>query len=394
VPSLIDRRAIGIPDTRIVSMSPDGRWLVAARPAMGFQGDDGELCVYDLETLEQRSCADLSGLDAAIRLDDVAWSPDGEHLALTEMAFVRYVDGDLWLMDAATGELTNLEDDGFRGRLPFASGGRPEGLVTVPANPAFSPDGTRIAYSRSLFRDGVPTGNEIATIPIAGGQPEQVTVVSADELGAAYFGLRWAPDASRLYVSVHHADRSDLTNGIWVVPLDGSRSRLLVGRFQPDSAGPAVLQVSSDGATLLVYDPMRFGDFSTTAGIYALVDAVHGTPSPIEPLDPSHPRGAYVGWAAISPDGRYLLTLDRTTDPDGQVWVREIGGDVEWPLVPEGIEWAGPIDRGIAPTWAPNGTVLLTGGGHFSEATLLTVAGGTDAGTTGPVPSPGASLAP
>src|SRR5262249_37810201 len=78
-------RAIELPDTRIISLSPDGRWLVAAKPATGYQR--GQLCVYDVETLAQRACGDLSGLDSGLRVEDVVWSPDSSRLAFAEEAF-------------------------------------------------------------------------------------------------------------------------------------------------------------------------------------------------------------------------------------------------------------------------------------------------------------------
>jgi dipeptidyl aminopeptidase/acylaminoacyl peptidase len=113
---LVEQREIEIPDSRIISMSPDGRWIAAVRP--GPRDRDGELCVFAVETLEERACASLSGLHAGIRLEDVTWSPDGEHLAFTERALISYIDGDLWLMDAANGELTNLDDESTAYRTP------------------------------------------------------------------------------------------------------------------------------------------------------------------------------------------------------------------------------------------------------------------------------------
>jgi hypothetical protein len=60
-------------------------------------------------------CSDLD--DRGISLEDrtVVWSPDSTTIAFSENAFVTFVDGDLWTMDATTGELVNLTDDGFDG---------------------------------------------------------------------------------------------------------------------------------------------------------------------------------------------------------------------------------------------------------------------------------------
>ena len=116
---LVGTRSIRVPDVRIVSMSPEGSSIVGVRPRRRLSGD-GELCVFDTETLAERACADLAPLGAGLRLADVTWSPDGSMLAFAEEALAVFTDGDLWLMDAATGQLTNLADDGFDGRLPAA----------------------------------------------------------------------------------------------------------------------------------------------------------------------------------------------------------------------------------------------------------------------------------
>jgi hypothetical protein len=89
------------------------------------------------------------------------------------------------------------------------------------------------------------------------------------------------------------------------------------------------------------------------------------------------PLGSYVGWAGFSPDSRWLLVLDRrSTDPQFQVRIRSVDGTVEELLVAEGIEMAGPVDRGIPLTWSTNGTAFLTGAGRLDTGYLLTIEGG------------------
>lgn len=364
------QRTIELPDSRIISMSPDGAWLAIARPALGYQR--GQLCVVAVATLADRACADLSGLGAGIRLEDVTWSPDGSHLAFGENALVTLKDGDLWLMDAATGGLTNLDDDGFDGSIPLT--GVPAGTtITVPTSPAFSPDGATIAFSRTTFgADGI--SNTIASVPAAGGPVTDLRTV-ADQPGIAYFGIGWAPDGKQLYYSIQHQEKRDLGNGVWVMDADGSDARLLVGRYQ-DSYGPTVLQVSPDGSALLLQDPDAMGRFDGQLPVYAVADAASGRPVPLLPPGEHDLPVPLVGWAGFSPDGSALMLLLRGSDPDLQAWIREdpLGASpVDEPLLPDGLAAAGPIDRGIAPTWATNGTLLLTGAGAFETATLLTI---------------------
>ena len=365
-----DRRTIELPGSRIISMSPDGASLAVARPAGGYQR--GQLCVVDVVTLRDRSCADLSGLGSGLRLEDVTWSPDGQHLAFAETAFVTLRDGDLWLMDAATGALTNLDDDGFADRIPLTD--IPAGTsITVPVSPSFSPDGRTLAFSRSTF-DAAGRRNTISTVPVAGGPVTDLRTI-AELPGIAYLGIAWTPDGDRIVYSIQAQKRDDLGNGVWVMDADGSDARLLVGRYQ-DTHGPAVLAMSPDGASLLLWDPEAMGRFDAGPPVYAIADMAHGTPVPLEPLGDRATPGASVAWAGYSPDGSALMVLYRGTTPDLQAWARldPLTDDpTEEPLVAGGLEMAGPVDRGIAPTWSGNGTLLLTGAGRFDTATLLTI---------------------
>jgi len=372
VPRLVDQRTIVPEDARIISMSPDGRSIAAVRPAIGYQR--GALCVVDLETLLDRACADLSVLPAGLRLQDVTWSPDSSRLAFAEQGFLTFVDGDLWVMDAATGALTNVDDDGWEGDIPFFDGGWPEDPISLPVTPAFSPDGSTLAFSRSMFSGDGARWNVIATVPTTGGPITDLVTVDAEEAGISYLGLAWAPDGGRLYYSVHRPQRDSLGNGVWVVDADGTGARLLVGRYQ-GTHGPAVLAVAGDGATLLLEDPEAAGSYAGQLPAFATADAASGVPEPLLPVDPGAPKGTYVSWAGFSPDGRWVLTLDRLGPPT-RVRVRAVGASTDVELVPGGIEHAGPVDRGLPMTWSENGTALLTGSGRFDTATLLTIEGG------------------
>src|SRR5262245_39100027 len=80
--TVAEQRGIEIPDTRIISLSPDGTAIVAGKPSTGVD----HLCTYDVATLTERACADLSVLDSGLRIEDVVWSPDGSKVAFSEEA--------------------------------------------------------------------------------------------------------------------------------------------------------------------------------------------------------------------------------------------------------------------------------------------------------------------
>ncbi|MGI8477113.1 MAG: hypothetical protein ACR2OO_12170 [Thermomicrobiales bacterium] len=86
---------------QIVSLSPDGRSVAT----MGRRPD--RLCVRDAGTGALRVRGDLKARRIKIRLNDIVWSPDSTRIAFAENSFQLLLDGDLWVIDAATGVLTN-----------------------------------------------------------------------------------------------------------------------------------------------------------------------------------------------------------------------------------------------------------------------------------------------
>lgn len=371
VPALTSMRVVTVDDARLISMSPDGTMLAAVRPMVGYHR--GQLCTIDLTTLVDRACAPLEGLGSGIRLEDVTWSPDSARLAFTANAFQTFVDGDLWVMDAATGEVTTLDDDGFEGSIPF---GEPEGspiAVSLPANPVFSPDGATIAFSRTVW-GGDTRENWISTVPADGGEVTDLRRI-VDAPGFVYLGMDWASD-DRLWFSFQSTDAGDVRNGVWSMPADGGTPRLVVGDYQ-DTMGPAILDASPDGASLLLQDPMAMGAFGSELPVYAVAAADGSDLAPLLPPADA-PLGSYVGWAGFSPDSQWLLVLDRrSASPEFQVRIRSVDGTTDQLLVEDGIEMAGPVDRGIPMTWSANGTAFLTGAGALDTGYLLTIDGGT-----------------
>ena len=145
------------------------------------------------------------------------WSPDSTRLAFSEQTFVTFKDGDLWVMDAQTGALTNLTDDQYDGSVLFLAEGDDDVAFSVQLSPAWTPDGQNLTFSSSQFQGNEMLGNTIAQLPADGsGELETLTQVSATEPGAAYFGTGWSPDGASFYYSVAYPDRNNPDNGIWV----------------------------------------------------------------------------------------------------------------------------------------------------------------------------------
>jgi Tol biopolymer transport system component len=122
---------------------------------------------------------------------DPAWSPDG-----TRVAFVR--DFEIWVMNADGSEPRQL------------TAGPPEDFLD--SKPVWAPDGARISFSR-LNRTAKPVVSEIWVVDEAGGTPTSL-MNAVTELGSH----SWSPDGSQIaFVSSR-----DGNNEIYKMSSDGS----------------------------------------------------------------------------------------------------------------------------------------------------------------------------
>jgi dipeptidyl aminopeptidase/acylaminoacyl peptidase len=361
--TLIEQRTLDIGDSQLIALSPDGGSIAVSRPA-GPQPT--RLCIHDVATLTERACADVSDLGAGLWVDSVVWSPDGKWLAFAELWPQFFVDGDLWLMDASTGGLTNLLDDGYDGDLGATSAGDhlPAGAITLPSYPTFTPDSAAVTFSRSLLEAGEFGGSDVATVPIGGGEAVRLGDLERETPGFDYLGKQWAADGSRLYVSLVAYRESGLgpDSGLWVLEVDDGNSQQLAGL---DDWPPRIVRVSPHGEHLLVLDPTSLG---LVAPSYALVDGVSGAAEPVETLRPGARQSTPITGVMLSPDGSLLLTVSGRGGK--QVAVRDVAGSTETVLVTEPPE-AAPSDlAGEVLTWAQNDTVLVNGSRH-GRGTLI-----------------------
>jgi Tol biopolymer transport system component len=214
--------------------SPDGAHIAFTRHEVGgefTQSTQDDIYVMDADGSDLRQITpDREGQSSW----KPAWSPDGRHIAFLRSGAVasssatRY--GDLYVMNVDGQEERRLT----RGRLV--------------SGPAWSPDGKTIAAAIGVRGDGVPTvaNSDIYVLGAAGGRPRQLTH-TPDTFESA---PAWSPDGSRLAFARWRLQTAfDGKGAIYVMNADGSHERLLVSP-QHFANGPYNLSWSPDGRSL------------------------------------------------------------------------------------------------------------------------------------------------
>jgi TolB protein len=236
----------GAPRPAIEPSPTSGPLPVSARDGIAFvrgsaiytvqpDGTDEELVLE----CQSASCAGIS---------DPAWSPDGRMIAFEREDADR--TSDIWIVNAdGTGPSMLLDCDG-RSSGPLAAR-RP----CLDEDPAWSPDGTQITFTRngSLYivnADGSglrslatglsgvadpvwsPDGTRIAFSMV--GERDRLYVMSPDgsnlvqlydaPSGSGPFAPAWSPDAARIAYFVTPRRDAGFVGEVWVMEADGSGS--------------------------------------------------------------------------------------------------------------------------------------------------------------------------
>ncbi|MFZ5916959.1 MAG: hypothetical protein ACOYZ7_08510 [Chloroflexota bacterium] len=236
------------------------------------------------------------------RIESIAWSPDRTRLALA-----MYDGAGTWIYLLDIQAATQGDGSALRRISPPA-----EGLQTpiADADPAWSPDGSRIAFASKRSQDSASAilvmnadGSNLRRVSFEPGWSQMCTSHIVPNCLQTLFGgdtrPAWSPDGSQIaYVGERRGDdrlRQDGSvkdGGIWsevhVVNADGSEDRALVA-VEPGIGGP--LLWTPDGRRILFSETGRIGLFAIDlngSNSTLFVDNVYG----------SAPR-----W---SPDGQYL----------------------------------------------------------------------------------------
>jgi dipeptidyl aminopeptidase/acylaminoacyl peptidase len=155
----------------------------------------------------------------------IAWSPDGQSLAIVKVAGPHSGDS-----NKSAVEILDIETGAMRAVT---------GRTTDESAPLFSPDGSKIAYW--FPREGVTKNvNEIYTAPASGGDGRSLTRAIDRNLMRAL----WMPGGKSLLVGGNDAT----TVGLWIQPLDGPAKRIALGSVVPSSAFWVDVSVGANGS--------------------------------------------------------------------------------------------------------------------------------------------------
>jgi Tol biopolymer transport system component/DNA-binding winged helix-turn-helix (wHTH) protein len=205
-------------------------------------------------------------------------------------------------------------------------------------DPAFSPDGRTIAFTRSDA-----TGLEdVYLMPASGGAPRRLT--SGLRL---VMGLAWASDGSQLVVSA--APRGQLL--LWRVSVaDGSSAWL------PSLRSDAIRPTIDHRRERLIFGT-RYSD--TDIWRYRLLPG--GAGEPME--EPVIVSTAVESWPVPSHDGRWLAFVSNRTGPR-QLWVADASG--------ESLRQITSFDGVLLerPKWSPDGTWIALSSVHDGQLAI------------------------
>lgn len=280
-------------------ISPDGRWLAGTSQNLPF-------CIWDLEHLAPVSPP--AAIGKALRAVDpasIAWAPDSSAVACSINAAQFMVDSDIYVMDTA-GTVTDLTDDHQNGGLKFGKGQQP---IDVDTYPAWSPDGSTLAFVRTHWADNdADRRTAIATIPRAGGTVTEWFVVSPAnaegfEVNSSMF---WLPDQSLLF-TINHGDSANGQNGVWRLSPTGSVTQVLKGDETAEIPDPVISSVSPDGTMAAITSralQQRAGGRSNLP-VFSLLDLASGETSVLVAPDGAR----LLGSGGFLPDGSGVVAV-------------------------------------------------------------------------------------
>lgn len=313
------------PTTQASQASPTERPSAGEQAWIAYQTDrngEGVWLIHPDGTEDHQIAADIPGSE---ELPD--WSPDGTRLVVTTRG--RTTEP-LYEYDLATNTSRQL----FECAEPCAG----------DDEPAYSPDGTQVAFIRALFPfvyskavvGYVPSDCGIWIGDIATGQVRQITSNTDPPCDREYM-LRWSPDGSQLtYWRDPYENYQPAGTAVFVINVDGSNERRLTDpemfAGEPDW--------SPDGEWI-IFDTYPLHEFDAkVSNLYRM----HPDGSGLEQLTSYETPDLRATQPRYTPDGR-LIVFTAVTSSSRSLWAIPAEGGEPTVLAQGGIYTHG--------TWQP-----------------------------------------
>jgi Tol biopolymer transport system component/DNA-binding winged helix-turn-helix (wHTH) protein len=192
--------------------SPDGRYIAFCRI---LPGQTGIYLIPALGGAERKLRATLwdekEFYQVRWNAGRLSWSPDGESLAFSDHPLPNEMPAIF---------LLSLDSLAVRKLTSVPPGSRGD------SNPAFSPDGKALAFTRSS-----QAFQSIYTVPVSGGEEQRLVSDASD-----HWGLAWTPDGQRIVFA--NASWPINAGWLWRVPVRGGKSERL--QFGQEGIEPSI----------------------------------------------------------------------------------------------------------------------------------------------------------
>jgi hypothetical protein len=317
-------------------LAPDGQ-------RFAYQ-QDKTLCIYTIQGVRQ-VCATLTFSPNPL----FRWSPDSQKILLTGDFFYSSDESDLWVMDANTGNLQNLTDDGVVGGMILNSANASANAnVDVSAN--WLSDSQNIVFRRYPVVDGQMNAAVFYRLNLSSGELTPLFTPFPGTEGVVLGALAPLPDGQRLaYTRMFGNGNPD--DGVWLADMGGQHAQRAFSLFVAN-----FIDFSADKRYLLVSIPYKGAErFTPEESQYRVIDLQGSTML----IDPDH----FVHSAGWSPSGSALAyVVDDPQHPDAQgLYVTQQPGILGRMILP-GKFWGLPAYE-YQLIWSSNNMIMLSGPG-------------------------------